>query len=74
MNTTRELTNLQQELLKIFSFEISDQQLNEVRTLLSSYFAAKATQEMDRLWEENNWTDETINEWAEEHMRTVYKP
>jgi len=35
-----------------------------------SNFADKASDEMDRLWEENNWSNETMKAWGEEHMRT----
>lgn len=68
------LTNLQLELLKVFSYQLSHQQLVDVKNLLASYFAAQATQEMDRLWEERNWDSNTITEWASEHLRTPYHP
>lgn len=59
------LTNLQLELLKIYSFGIEDEQLYEIRDLLSKYFAEKASIEADKLWEENNWTNETMRSWLE---------
>ena len=57
------LSNLQLELLKLYSMELSDEQLLEVKRLLAKYFAEKATNEMDRLWEENNWNQDTMSEW-----------
>ena len=57
------LTNLQLELLKLYSFDLSEEQLLEVKRLLANYFADKATDEMDKLWEEKGWTDETMDEW-----------
>jgi len=57
------LTNLQLELLKIYSFNLKDQQLLEIKDILAKYFADKATEEMDKLWEENNWSENTMNEW-----------
>jgi len=57
------LTNLQLELLRLFSLELSDEELRDVRRLLAQYFAERATEEMDRLWEEQGWTKETIQEW-----------
>lgn len=59
------LTNLQLELMKLFSLDLSDEELHDVRQLLSNYFADKASNEMDRLWEENNWSDETMDNWLE---------
>lgn len=67
------MTNLQLELLKIFSFEPSQEQLIEIKALLSNYFADKATAEMDRLWEKHHWTDKTMTAWANEHMRTNHE-
>lgn len=73
MESTRKLTNLQIELLKIFRFDISEDQVNEIRSLLSAYFAKKVTSEIDSLFETNNWGAEKIEEWSKEHMRTKYE-
>jgi len=70
MNTTKKMTNLQLELLKLFSVELPESQLIEIRDLLAQYFAKKASDEMDRLWEENNWSDKTMEDWSNEHLRT----
>jgi len=69
MEATRKLTNVQIELLKLFQFELPEEQLAEIKNLLAKYFAETATAEMDRLWEKNNWSDETMNDWANEHLR-----
>jgi hypothetical protein len=70
---TQKLTNLQLELVKLFSYKVAENQVLEIKQLLSNYFADKATEEMDRLWEENNWSEETMKEWSNEHLRTPYK-
>ncbi len=70
---SQKLTNLQLELVKLFSYKIAENQVLEIKQLLSNYFADKATEEMDRLWEENNWSEETMKEWSNEHLRTPYK-
>lgn len=57
------LTNLQVELLKIYSLDVSDQDLKAIQRLIARYFADKASDEMDKLWQENGWTNETMNEW-----------
>jgi len=53
MDSAKKMSNLQLELLKVFSFDLDDKQIVEIRDLLANYFAEKATEEMDRLWEEN---------------------
>ncbi len=70
----QKLSNLQLELLKVFSYQLNQQQLADIKNLLSHYFAEQATQEMDKLWEENNWDNNTMLEWVNEHLRTPYDP
>lgn len=57
------LTNLQLELLKLYSLNLPEESLLEIKRLIARYFADKASDEMDRLWEENNWSNETMEEW-----------
>ncbi len=64
MRTGKGLTNLQLEILKVFNYELPDSQLLELKNLLAKYFAGQATNEMDRLWEENNWDDKTMDDWT----------
>lgn len=73
MEATKKLSNLQLELLKVFSFDISDEQVKEIKALLAAYFANKVTSEMDALFEANAWGEEKIEEWSKEHMRTKYE-
>lgn len=68
-----QLTNLQIELLKAFSYELSETQLKEIKDLLAGYFAEKTSFEMDKFWEENDWSERTIENLAQEHLRTEYK-
>jgi hypothetical protein len=65
----QKLTNLQLELLKVFSYQLNQQQLTDIRNLLANYFAEQAMREMDILWEQQGWDENTMVEWASEHMR-----
>ena len=69
----KKLTNLQIELVKLFEYQVEEKQLLEIRDLLARYFAAEATKEMDSLWQQNGWTNDTMKEWANTHTRTPYK-
>jgi len=60
------LSNLQLELLKIFSSDLPESQLIEIKDLLSRYFAEKATNEMGKLWDERGWNNNTMKEWLTE--------
>ena len=68
-----QMTNLQLELLKTFSYDLSESQISEIKAMLARYFAGKVTTEMDRFWDGENWSDETIEKLSEEHWRTEYK-
>lgn len=57
------LTNLQLELIKLFSLDLDDQELISIKRLLATHFANKASDEMDKLWEKNNWSDDTMEDW-----------
>jgi len=74
MSAAKKLSNMQLELLKVFSIDLSEEQLMEIKTLLTNYFANKVTTEIDALFEENQWGKEKIEEWNKEHMRTKSGP
>ena len=61
------LTNLQVELLQTFAYPLPDEQLTEIRQLLAQYFLNKADSEMDKLWQENDWYENTIETWVKRH-------
>ena len=44
-----ELSNLQLELLKLFSPNVPEQDLKNIKNYLSSYFAQKAIKEADKI-------------------------
>jgi hypothetical protein len=69
METTNKLSNIQIELLKLFQYDLPEKQLLEIKNMLAKYFAKCATEEMDKLWDENAWNDETMETWANEHLR-----
>lgn len=59
------LSNLQLELIKIFSYELSDSDLLEVKRILSKHFADKASDEVDRLWEDKKWSNDDMDAWLQ---------
>ena len=60
------LSNLQQEILKIYSHHLPDEQLLEIKNLLAHYFARKAINEADKIWDERGYSDELMDEWLNE--------
>lgn len=74
MSAPAKLTNLQVELLQTFAYSLPDEQLGEIRQLLAQYFLDKADAEMDKLWVEEGWDEQTTANWAKSHDRTPYQP
>lgn len=67
------LTNLQLELLKVFARPLPENQIIEIRQLLTDYFAKKVDDGLDDLFERNNLNvNEKVSEWANGHERTPY--
>lgn len=54
MSAGRKLSNMQLELLKIFSMDLSEEQLLEVKQLLTGYFAKNISSDVEKLFAEKN--------------------
>ena len=66
---TKPMSNLQAELLKLYANNLSDEQLFEIKIMLGNYFAQKATEAMDEIWEVQNLTQQDMTNWTNEHNR-----
>ena len=62
----------QLELLDALNSINSEDELNEFKNVLAHYFAQKAQKAIDALWDEGVISEETIEQWGKEHMRTPY--
>jgi len=47
-------------LLKLFQYNLPDVQLRDIKEMLAKYFAESASDEMDKLWDEQNFNGEII--------------
>jgi hypothetical protein len=63
------LSNLQLELLKLYTLNIPEQQLQEIKQLIGNYFAEQATKEMDSFWDSNALNTQDMVQWANGHDR-----
>lgn len=61
------LSNLQMELLKLYSTNVQESDLMEIKQFMGSYFAQKAIKEADAYWDENNLSDDVMDSWLESH-------
>lgn len=60
------LTNLQKEILKIYSTDIEEQDLKDLKTILAEYFAKKSIKEADKIWTEKELSNQDMDRWLNE--------
>lgn len=68
------LSNVQLELLRLYGANVSDETLSEIKTILAKYFADKASDAMDDVWDRQGITPEDMAGWANEHNRIENRP
>ncbi len=61
------LSNLQVELLKLYSAGVPDEHLEGLKILIARYLFAKARAKADKIWDEKKYTDEIINTLLKEN-------
>jgi hypothetical protein len=57
------LSDVQLELLKLYSTDVTSEELLEVKRLLSSHFGSKATRAADQIWDDRGITNEDMEAW-----------
>ena len=62
-------TDLQLELLKLYARKVSEQDLLQIKQMLGQYFADKASDLADKVWDEKGLTEEKI---LGEHYRSPH--
>ena len=67
--TTTPFNQTQIEILRMFEFHKSEEDLQRLKRLLVDYLFQRATEEADRVWDEKGYTAETVEQWKHEHMR-----
>lgn len=66
------LNETQVALLKL-SEKLSESELRELKKLIIAFKARRLAQLADKVWDEKGWTQETMQAFLQEHMRTPYK-
>ena len=64
------MSNLQLELLRLYGNGVSEEVLREIKGILAKYFADKATDAMEQVWDEKSLTEQDMIDWTNEHNRT----
>ena len=63
-------TNLQLELLSLYARDVSDEELMQIRDMLAQFFADRATQRANKVWQEKNFDAKQV---LKKHRRTPYR-
>ena len=61
--SAQKLSNVQLEILKMYSTDLSFSELLEFKQELATFFAKKAIQEADRVWEKKGLTNNCMDTW-----------
>ena len=67
------LSNVQLELLKTFSHNLSDNELKELKALLVDFFSRIAVSEANKVWERDGWDEKKVKEILETKVRKTNK-
>jgi hypothetical protein len=71
----REMTlhQAKMNLLRVVDSIKTVDEVQAIQQVLANYYAEKAQEELDRLWDEGLINDQVIEQWGKEHMRTPYR-
>lgn len=70
---SKPFTPFQIEMLEMVSRISSEREMQDIRRMFGQYFAKRAEDAFDRLWDEGVLDESVMEEWKNEHMRTPYK-
>lgn len=67
------LNDAQMELLKMISVFNTPEATADLKQAISNYFAQKAEEEIDKMWEDGTLTEAKVECFRNLHERTAYK-
>ncbi|MBK8044131.1 MAG: hypothetical protein IPN20_17520 [Haliscomenobacter sp.] len=68
----KRFSNVQLLLLELFSEDLSEEELLEIKQLLSEWRFKRATEAANRVVKEKGWTKEDFDRLLGSHLRTPY--
>lgn len=72
VRTAPVFSGYQMQILDSIAGVKDENDLIEIRNLIAEYFSNKALDAMDKLCNEGKLSDEVIESWHNQHMRTSY--
>ncbi len=57
------LSNVQVELLKLYSTNLSEEDLLHLRTMIARFYAERAIRNAGKIWKERGLTNDDMEKW-----------
>jgi len=66
LTINQNFSNIQLELLKLYSTDVKENELLDIKNYLAKYFAEKSVQEADTIWDAKGLDNDTMDKWLNE--------
>ena len=63
MSSNPPLSNVQQQLLKLYAAGVPDDKLTEISDLIANYLLEQARDEADKLWVKKKYGEKQLHKW-----------
>jgi len=63
LQINQNFSNIQLELLKLYSTDVQEAELKDIKNFLAQYFAQKAINKADKIWDKQGFDNDTMDRW-----------
>ncbi|MFN3851913.1 MAG: hypothetical protein ACK4NY_20920 [Spirosomataceae bacterium] len=63
ITASNKLSNVQLELLKTFSYELPDEEIQELKQVLVKFFADRIRKRTGKIWQQKGYSEQTMQDW-----------
>jgi hypothetical protein len=67
------LSNAQLEVVQLFSMNLDEEELKDLKQLLIAYKAERLARKINEHWDKKGWSQDTMNVFLATHLRTPYQ-
>ena len=63
------LTNVQLQLFKLYAYDLPEEEMQELKKMLTSFFADRIRKRTGRIWQERGYTQEIMQQWLNDEKQ-----
>lgn len=63
------LTNTQLQLLKLYAYDLKEDEMQDLQKLLAAFFADRIRKHTGKIWVERGYNNETMNQWLNDEKQ-----